>query len=41
MYDKAAEPGELASIAQADAALHDESLDVCTFAFGENVGDTD
>src|SRR5664280_2943297 len=39
--DKAAETGELMSIAQADTTLHDESPDVRTFAFGENVGDTD
>jgi hypothetical protein len=38
---KAAGPGELVSIAQANATLHDESSDVRTFAFGENVGDTD
>src|SRR5580704_7840800 len=39
--DKAIGPGELASIAQADTTLQYESSDVCTFAFGENAGDTD
>ncbi len=34
-------PGELASITQADTALHDESSDVRALAFGENIGDPD